>query len=74
MKKNQYSIGYWIIKVIDSCKNKEQLEGAVRLLHQFEDNFKYDPPPLLVKEIYDIYYKQYKALNPPMEFDPNIHL
>ena len=86
MKKNKFSIGYWIIKVIKydvgfwvvdvikSCKTEKQLEGAVRLLYLFENNFKYDAPYELIKEIYNVYYKQKKDLISPMEFDPNIHL
>ena len=73
MKKNKYSIGYWIIKVIKSCKSKKQLEGAVRLLYLFENNFKYDPTQLLIREIYDVYYKQFKNFN-EITFDPDIHL
>ena len=74
MKKNKFSIGYWIIKVIKSCKTEKQLKGAVRLLYLFENNFKYDAPYELIKEIYNVYYKQKKDLISPMEFDPNIHL
>ena len=73
MEKNKYSIGFWVIKVIKSCKTKKQLEGAMRLLCLFENNFKYDAPCELVKEIYDVYDKKYKCLN-QIIFEPDIHL
>ena len=49
--KTKYGIGFWIIKVIRSCTNLKQLEGASRLIRSFEQNPKYSPPWELVCEI-----------------------
>ena len=76
MNKNRtkYGVGFWISKVINSCETKEQLEGARRLLYLFESSEKYNPPHELVNEIYKTYDEHQKSLNPPMEFNPDIHL
>ena len=73
MKKNKYSIGFWVVKVIKSCKTKKQLEGAMKLLNLFQNNLKYNPPHQLMNEIYKVYDEQNKHLN-QMVFDPDIHL
>lgn len=73
MKKNKYSVGFWVIDVIKSCKTKEQLKGARRLLSLFENNLKYSPPQPLIQEIYKIYDEKYNCLNKIL-FDPDIHL
>lgn len=73
MEKNKYSIGFWVVKVIKSCKTKKQLEGAMKLLNLFQNNLKYNPPYQLMNEIYKVYDEQNKHLN-QMVFDPDIHL
>ena len=72
--RNKYDVGFWVINIIKSCKTEEQLEVARRVLSLFENSEKYDPPYELVNEIYKTYDEHQKSLNPPMEFDPNIHL
>tara|TARA_R110000744_G_scaffold373437_2_gene485596 strand:- start:60 stop:305 length:246 start_codon:yes stop_codon:yes gene_type:complete len=72
--KTKFGIGFWIIKVIKSCKTLEQLEGASKLIRSFETNPKYDPPWELVCEIDRIYSSQLINLNEPITFQPDIHL
>ena len=83
-RRTKYGIGFWIVKVIKSCKTEEQLRGARRLLHYFENSLKYDPPYELIKEIYIAYSEQQGLLYDQSQeketkiqsitFDPDIHL
>tara|TARA_Y100000034_G_scaffold127544_1_gene180466 strand:- start:174 stop:380 length:207 start_codon:yes stop_codon:yes gene_type:complete len=37
--KNEYAIGSWVKKIIESCKTKEQLDSAWRLKELFYDMY-----------------------------------
>ena len=77
-RKNKYSIGFWITKIIKSCNTDKQLEVARQLLFLFENSLKYDPPYELIREIYTIYSEQQRLImrrkNNVLSFDPDIHL
>ena len=72
--KTKYGIGFWIIKVIRSCRTLNQLEGAAKLIRSFETSPKHNPPWELVCEIDRIYSSQLINLSEPLTFQPDIHL
>lgn len=72
--KTKFGIGFWIIKVIRSCRTLNQLEGAAKLIRLFETSPKHNPPWELACEIDRIYSSQLINLSEPTEFQPDIHL